>query len=96
MGLSRRMGLTISSLAFAAATVGTLGAAESASAQATTVVPQHAVTSPSLATHRGRGRQGRTYSRTTRWRNTGRSYSSYSYYKKTTYWFFWGGCGCCC
>lgn len=44
MGISRRMGVTISGLAFAGAALTTLGTAESASAQTATVAPQHSVT----------------------------------------------------
>jgi hypothetical protein len=87
MALSPRMGLTICSLTFAAAAAGTLGAAESASAQSATVVPRHAVTNVTLADHYGHGRH---------WRRHGRSSSSSTYYKRTTFWFFGGGCGCCC
>jgi hypothetical protein len=44
MGISRRVGVAISGLAFAGAALTTLGTAESASAQTATVAPQHAVT----------------------------------------------------
>jgi hypothetical protein len=85
MTISRRMGLTVSGLAFAGATVFTLGAAESASAQTATVAPQHSsVTSYSVVSHYGHGRR--------HWRSGGYSSFSFSYYKRTTW--DWG-CGCC-
>ncbi|MFL6053284.1 MAG: hypothetical protein ACJ72W_10270 [Actinoallomurus sp.] len=89
MRISRRMGLTVSGLAFAGSTVFMLGAAESASAQTATVAPQRSsVTSYSLVGHGWHGRgHWRTYLRSG-------SYTSYSfsYYKRTT----WQWCGCCC
>jgi hypothetical protein len=48
MEISRRMGVAISGLAFAGATVVTLGAAGTASAQTATITPQHAVTGYSI------------------------------------------------
>jgi hypothetical protein len=62
MGISRRMGVAISGLAFAGATVATLGAAGPASAQATSIAPQHSVTGYSVADkHRRWGNGGYTY-----------------------------------
>lgn len=68
MRISRHIGITISSLAFAGATVATLGAAAPASAQSTTIAPQHAVTSYSLV------------DRHRRWRHGGYTYYTYDYY----------------
>jgi hypothetical protein len=79
MGISRRMGLAISGMAFAGATVVTLGAAGPASAQAATVASQHSVTSPSIADkHR-------------RWRNGGGSSYTYDYWE---FWGGGCGCCC--
>lgn len=44
MNISRRMGVTISGLAFAGAVVGALGTGGTANAQTATVTPQHAAT----------------------------------------------------
>jgi hypothetical protein len=58
MGISRRMGVAISGLAFAGTAVTTLGAAGSASAQTATVAPQHSVTGYSLVDRHRRWRSG--------------------------------------
>lgn len=92
MRISRRMSLTVSGLAFAGATVFTLGAAESASAQTATLVPRHSVaTSSSLVQWR---RHGRYRGRYARWYTPGggATYYSFSYYKRVT-WDWWS---CCC
>ncbi|WP_329235899.1 hypothetical protein OG417_30605 [Actinoallomurus sp. NBC_01490] len=81
MGISRRMGVAISGLAFAGATVVTLGTAgpASAQAQAPTVTPRHAVTSYSIVDRHRRWRHRA-------WRHRGWTYDYY----------WWGcGCGCC-
>ncbi|MEV5749739.1 hypothetical protein AB0L00_18120 [Actinoallomurus sp. NPDC052308] len=108
MGISRRMGVAISGLAFAGATVATLGAAGPASAQTATITPQHSVTaSYSRVTRHRHGRAFLRHRRAhlrygraplRRWRTTSGTTSSYSYsyYKRTSYWYWWGGCGCCC
>jgi hypothetical protein len=80
MGISRRMGVTISGLAFAGAALTTLGAAGSASAQTASVAPRHAVTGYSAV------------DRHRRWRSGGRTYDYWTY----DYWYTTGcGCGCC-
>jgi hypothetical protein len=62
MGISRRMGVTISGLAFAGAALTTLGTAGSASAQTTSVAPRHAVTGYSAVDrHRRWSSNGWTY-----------------------------------
>jgi hypothetical protein len=92
------MGLTVSGLAFAGATVFTLGAAESASAQTATVVPQRSsAMSYSLVTHHRHGRKhgGQRWHRRS---GGGASYFysyTYKYKKKTKTSWSWG-CGCCC
>jgi hypothetical protein len=58
MGISRRMGVAISGLAFAGAAVTTLGAAGSASAQTVTVAPQHSVTAGSIVDKHRHWRSG--------------------------------------
>ncbi|GAA4501734.1 hypothetical protein GCM10023191_052210 [Actinoallomurus oryzae] len=65
MGISRRMGVAISGLAFAGATVVTLGTAGPASAQAPTVTPRHSVTGYSVV------------DRHRRWRHRGWTYDYY-------------------
>jgi hypothetical protein len=58
MGISRRMGVAISGLAFAGTAVATLGFAESASAQTVTVAPQHSVTANSIVDKHRHWRSG--------------------------------------
>lgn len=58
MGISRRMGVAISGLAFAGAAVTTLGAAGSASAQTVTAAPQHSVTAGSIVDKHRHWRSG--------------------------------------
>jgi hypothetical protein len=48
MGISRRMAVAVSGLAFAGTAVTMLGTGEAASAQTATVTPQHAVTGYSV------------------------------------------------
>lgn len=57
MGISRRMAVAVSGLAFAGA-VTMLGTGESASAQTATVTPQHAVTGYSVVDRHRRWRSG--------------------------------------
>ncbi|MCW2858298.1 MAG: hypothetical protein JWP48_6 [Actinoallomurus sp.] len=58
MGISRRVGVAISGLAFAGAVVTTLGAAGSASAQTVTAAPQHSVTAGSIVDKHRHWRSG--------------------------------------
>ncbi|GLY92260.1 hypothetical protein [Actinoallomurus iriomotensis] len=67
MRIAPRMGVTISGLALAGATVMTLGTAGSASAQSTSIAPRHAVTGYSVV------------DRHRRWRHGGYTYT-YEYY----------------
>ncbi|MCO5968392.1 hypothetical protein [Actinoallomurus soli] len=91
MGISRRMGVTVAGLAFAGATMATLGTAGSASAQTATIAaPQ------SIATYGGGGGYAHRRSLVRKHLRTGNF--SYSYYKRTsdTSWYYWyGGCGGC-
>jgi hypothetical protein len=67
MGISRRMGVAISGLAFAGATALTLGAAQPASAQTATVVPQHATAGYSAIDKRRRWSYDYSYSYSWSW-----------------------------
>jgi hypothetical protein len=58
MGISRRMGVAISGLAFAGAAVATLGTAGSASAQTATLAPQHSATGYSVVDKHRHWRSG--------------------------------------
>jgi hypothetical protein len=79
MGISRRMGVAISGLAFAGAAMTMLGTGQSANAQTPTVTPQHSATSSSLVDRR-------------RWWNGTNSYTyTYDYY----WYDYGCGCGCC-
>lgn len=88
MGISRRMGVTVAGLAFAGATMATLGTAGSASAQTATIAaPQ------SVANYAGGG--GYTHRRAVVVRRGLPVDSGGYYYKRTSYtsWYYWN-CGC--
>jgi hypothetical protein len=58
MGISRRVAVAISGLAFAGAAVTTLGAAAPAGAQTATVTPRHSVTGYSIVDKHRHWRSG--------------------------------------